>query len=261
MEIWDSHVHLSGFAGTTPEARAELALQFADRMGIARLITFMGWPFLYTPTPEQIRQQNDQVLAALKFDPQRLLGYVYVNPQDVEGSLAELRRCLVDGPMVGVKLWVAERCSQTLLDPIIALATKHNAVIYQHTWIKTTGNLPGESTPADLVELARRHPQARLICGHSGGTWELGLRTIQSASSLMYEIAGADPTAGITERAVQELGAARVIFGSDAGGRSYATQLGKILGANITEEEKALILGGNIRRMLGLILQAKGLAS
>ncbi len=261
FHIWDSHVHLNGFAGTTPEARAEQALLFADRMGISKLILFMGWPFLYTPTPEQIREQNDQVLAGLKVDPRRLLGYVYVNPADGPGSLAEIRRCVVDGPMVGLKLWVAERCSQATLDPIIALATELQAVIYQHTWIKTTGNLPGESTPSDLVELARRHPAAKLICGHSGGTWELGLRIIEQAPTVMFEIAGADPTAGITERTVETLGADRVIYGSDAGGRSYATQLAKILGADISAADQSKILGENIRRLLTPILQAKGLPS
>ncbi|MCG6157730.1 amidohydrolase family protein [Rubinisphaera margarita] len=260
-EIWDSHVHLSSFAGSTPEARAEEALRVATRMGIARLITFMGWPFALAPSPEQIREQNDQVLAALQVDPRRLLGYVYVNPLDLEGSLNEIRRCVVDGPMVGIKLWVAARCTHEHLDPILELATEHQAAIYQHTWIKTTGNLPGESTPQDLVTLAKRHPEARLICGHSGGTWELGLRIMQQAPSVMFEIAGADPTAGITERAVAEFGAERVIFGSDAGGRSFATQMAKILGAEIDDEAKAQILGGNIRRLLTPIMKAKGMLS
>jgi len=260
-EIWDSHVHLSSFRGSTPEARAEEALRVATRMGIARLITFMGWPFALSPTPEQIRDQNDQVLAAMRVDPRRVLGYVYVNPLDLEGSLNEIRRCVVDGPMVGLKLWVAARCTHEHLDPILELATEHQAAVYQHTWIKTTGNLPGESTPQDLVALAKRHPDARLICGHSGGTWELGLRIMQQAPSVMFEIAGADPTAGITERAVAEFGARRVIFGSDAGGRSYATQLAKIVGAEIDDEAKALILGGNIRRLLEPIMKAKGMLS
>ena len=58
--------------------------------------------------------------------------------------------------------------------------------------------------------------------------------------------------------AVRELGAERVLYGSDAGGRSFATQLSKVYSANITDADKNLILGGNLRRMLGPILQAKG---
>jgi len=261
-EIWDSHIHLSSFAGTTPEAKVDSLLAYADVMGISRLITFMGWPWAARPTPENVRSQNDQVLQALRHAPKRLLGYVYLNPADGPGSLDEIQRCIVDGPMVGIKLWVAERCDQKLLDPILSQAARLNAVVYQHTWIKSTGNQPGESTPAELVELARRHPGSSSICGHSGGNWELGLRAMRTAPPyLQFEIAGSDPTAGITERAVRELGAERIIYGSDAGGRSLATQLSKILGAEISDTEKALILGGNIRRLLTPILRQKGMLS
>ncbi len=258
-EIWDAHVHLASFAGSTPEAKTDSLLEFADRMGISRMITFMGWPWSYRPTPQQMEQENNQVLQALRHAPDRLLGFVYLNPADTQESLDQFRRHVVDGPMVGVKLWVAERCHGPMLDPIIELATQWQAVVYQHTWLKSTGNLEGESTPADLVQLAQRHPQCRLICGHAGGHWEWGMRIVKQSPSLMFEIAGSDPTAGITERAVQEFGAERIIYGSDAGGRSLATQLGKILGAEISDAEKSLILGGNIRRMLEPIMQRKGM--
>jgi len=49
-----------------------------------------------------------------------------------------------------------------------------------------------------------------------------------------------------------------VIFGSDAGGRSFASQLGKVMGAEIPEAARKLILGENLRRMLTPILKAKG---
>ena len=52
----------------------------------------------------------------------------------------------------------------------------------------------------------------------------------------------------------------RVIWGSDAPGRSFASQLGKVLGAEIDEEARGLILGGNLKRMLGPIMKAKGMA-
>jgi predicted TIM-barrel fold metal-dependent hydrolase len=58
--------------------------------------------------------------------------------------------------------------------------------------------------------------------------------------------------------AVRELGAERVVYGSDVGGRSFASQLAKVMGANIPESDKDLILGGNLRRLFKPILQAKG---
>jgi predicted TIM-barrel fold metal-dependent hydrolase len=131
-------------------------------------------------------------------------------------------------------------------------------VIYQHTWLKTTGNLDGESTPADLHALASRHPEASIICGHTGGNWELGIRTIRDLPHVSVDLGGGDPTSGLVEMAVRELGASRVLYGSDVAGRSFASQLGKVTAAEITPEEKQMILGQNLRRLMSPILQAKG---
>jgi predicted TIM-barrel fold metal-dependent hydrolase len=58
--------------------------------------------------------------------------------------------------------------------------------------------------------------------------------------------------------AVRELGPERVVYGSDVGGRSFASQLAKVLGAEIPDSAKELVLGGNLRRLLTPILRSKG---
>ena len=63
----------------------------------------------------------------------------------------------------------------------------------------------------------------------------------------------------MVEMAVRELGPKRIIYGSDAGGRSYASQLAKVIGADISQRDKELILGGNLQRLLGPILKEKGI--
>jgi len=262
--IWDLHCHLSGVEGRTPEQRAENLLRFADRLAIERLCLYMGYPFLEDPTPQQLREQNDQVLAVLRQFPDRFLGFVYLNPRHPAASLDEFRRCVVDGPMVGVKLWVAARAHLPALDAIVKAATAEQAVVFQHTWLKTGGlktggNLPGESTPMEVAALAARHPNARLICGHTGGAWEAGILAIRHQPNLAADLAGSEPTAGFVEMAVRELGAQRVIYGSDAGGRSFASQLGKVMGAAISNADRGLILGGNLRRLLLPILTRKGI--
>ncbi len=248
--IWDLHVHLSGVSGLTPEERASQLLRYADRLGMEKLCIYMGLKWSQDPTPEDLRQQNDEVLRALKAHPDRLIGFVYLSAHHIEASLAELERCVARGPMVGVKLWVAKRCADGQLDPVIQRAAELKALIFQHTWFKVNGNYAGESTPDDLVALAKRFPDVPLICGHTGGNWELGIRAIKAQPNLYADLAGSEPTAGYTEMAVRELGAERVLYGSDAGGRSFATQLAKVHGAAISEEEKKLIFGGNLRRLL-----------
>ena len=259
MRIWDLHCHLSGVPGLTPEERLEILLRYADRMGIERLCVYMGMKWAQDPSPEDLVVQNDEVLRAIAKFPDRAFGFVYLSAKHIERSLAELERCVASGPMVGVKLWVAQHCNVPEIDPLIARAAQLKAVIFQHTWFKTNGNYPGESTPDDLVELARRFPSVPIICGHTGGTWELGIRAIRDQKNLFADLAGSDPTAGYTEMAVRELGADRVIYGSDCGGRSFASQLAKVHGADIPEAYKQKILCDNLRQLLLPILQAKGI--
>jgi predicted TIM-barrel fold metal-dependent hydrolase len=256
--IWDLHCHLNGFDGRTPDEKMAAMIRYADRMSIERLCVYMGYPFSYDPTPEVLRAHNDQVLQAISHWHHRAFGFVYLNPKHRQASLDELNRCVRDGPMVGVKLWVALRTNAPELDVLIDRAAGLKAVIFQHTWIKTGGNLPGESTPMDLAELARRHPDVRMICGHTGGNWELGIRAIRGVPNLYSDIAGSDPTAGYVEMAVRELGAERVIYGSDVGGRSFASQLGKVMGARVPQTAKDRILGPNLRDLMMPILRAKG---
>lgn len=256
--IWDIHCHLSHMLGETPEERTGALIQFADRLDIERLVLSMGFPLHENPTPDQLRFENDQVLRALRHWSSRTVGFVYLNPNYPDFSVREFDRCVRDGPMVGVKLWVAKRCNAPELDAIVERAAALTVPILQHTWLKVGGNNPGESTPYDVVELARRHPDATIICGHSGGDWERGICVVRSSKNVSIELAGSDPTNGFVEMAVRELGAERVIFSSDAGGRSFASQLAKVMGAQIPETDRKLILGANLRRLLTPIMRAKG---
>jgi uncharacterized protein len=258
--IWDLHCHLSGIDGDTPDLRMANLIRFADRMGIERVVVFMGYPFATDPTADELRAQNDQVLQALSHWHDRAFGFAYVSPKHVDVSLAEIDRCVRNGPLVGIKLWVAGRCSDTAVDPLVERCAKLQGAVFQHTWNKVNGNLPGESTTDDLAALAARHPSTPLICGHTGGDWELGIRAIRAHTNVSIDLGGSDPTAGMVEMAVRELGPERIIFGSDAPGRSFASQLAKVQSADISNEAKSLILGGNLKRLLLPILRVKGLA-
>lgn len=258
--IWDAHSHLHRVPGETPEERITNLIRFADRMGVERLVLSQGYSAQLHPTPAQLREENDRVMRAVRRFPDRVFGSVYLSPSFVDISLQEFDRCVRDGPMVGVgELEADKRCNAPEMDPIVERAVAMKAPIHQHTWLKVNGNDPGESTPADLVELARRHPQASFICAHTGGDWERGIRMIRETKNISAEIAGFDPTSGVVEMAVRELGAERVIYGSDVGGRSFASQLAKVVGADIPDAAKKLILGGNLRRLLAPILRAKGI--
>lgn len=256
FRIWDVHSHLGSLPGDTPEERMAVLVRHMDRLGIERLILSQGYEeYVSHATPDQIRIENDRVMRAVRRFPDRAYGSLYLNPEDVDFSLKEFNRCIRDGPMVSIgEIQTDVLCSSPALDPIVERAIAMNVPILQHTWMKAGRNEPGESTPYDVVELAKRHPNAKIICGHTGGNWELGIRIIRATKNVYADLAGSDPTSGFTEMAVRELGAERVIYGSDVGGRSFASQVAKVVGAEISDDDKKLILGGNMRRLLQPVL-------
>lgn len=205
---------------------------------------------------EQLAQkQPNVILKPFERWPELLLGMIQLNANNVSASLDAINRWLQDGPMLGVYFPGggpgAMTCTHRNFDPLIERIADLNGVIMQHTWFKTGGKTaPTESTPSELAQLAARFPQQEFLCAHAGGEWEQGIRAIQNSPNVLIETSGFDATAGFIEMGVRELGAERIVFGSHLPSRSLGTELGKITAAQITEEQKKLILGENYRRLL-----------
>lgn len=208
---------------------------------------------------KMIRARPELVLKPLERWPEMLLGMIQLNANEVRASLDALDRWLRDGPMLGVYFPgggpAALACSHRNFDPLVERITELKGVIMQHTWFVTGGKPgPGISTPSELAELAARYPEQKFICAHAGGEWEQGLRAVRDSPNILVETSGFDATAGFIEMAVRELGAERIVFGTHLPSRSLGTELGKVVGADVSEKEKALILGANYRKLLEPIL-------
>jgi predicted TIM-barrel fold metal-dependent hydrolase len=211
-------------------------------------------------TEKVLRSNPDIVLKPLNRWPRKLLGMIQLNANDVSASLDALDRWLGDGPMLGVYFPGsgpgAVACTSRNFHPLVERIAELGGVIMQHTWFKTGGKQgPGTSTPAELAELASRFPMQKFICAHAGGEWERGIRAVRDSPNILIETSGFDATAGFIEMAVRELGAERIVFGSHLPSRSLGTELGKIVGANVSDKDKRLILGENYRTLLRPILR------
>jgi hypothetical protein len=260
-KIWDVHTHLFGFAGATIEEKVDDCLRFADRMGVERMLVLTSAQYGHAPDGDRLRAGNDVTIKAVKHAPDRLFGCAFMYPGSLQACLDEIDRCVGEGPCIGLKFEfdTAAGADTPELDAIMERAGKYKAVILHHTWIKTNGNMEGESTPMQLAAVCRRHPDVTMFCGHTGGNWELGIRAIRDVKNMYCDLSGSDPVAGYTEMAVRELGAERVLYGSDIQGRSFASQIGKVMGADIPDSTRRLILRENMRRLVQPILKAKGI--
>ncbi len=208
--------------------------------------------FGYQPDEGQIQQINDDTLAALDRWPQAFRGLCHVNPgHDPAFVRAEIERCLAHPLMRGVKLEVSVNARDARLDPIMAELQRRGRILLHHAWYKTTGRVAEESTPADIAALARRWPAVRIVMAHLTPAGPRGVQDVRPHANVWVDTSGAQPVAGMVEYGVRELGAERLVFGSDAPGRDLAVQLARVLGADLTEAQRQLILRENALRLLG----------
>jgi len=269
--IWDSYFTPShgrpgrdGSSGVM--ADIERSLPAIEKGGIRRLC-FFPHVGLGTTTDAvfeaAVRRRPEIILKPFERWPKLLLGMIQLNANDVRGSLEALNRWLRDGPMLGVYFSGggsgALTCTHPNFNPLVERIAELDGVIMQHTWFKTGGKQgPGESTPTELAELAARFPDQKFICAHAGGEWEQGLRAVRESENILVETSGFDATAGFIEMAVREVGSERIIFGTHLPSRSLGTELGKVIGAEISDADRRLILGANYRRLLQPIGRRKG---
>jgi predicted TIM-barrel fold metal-dependent hydrolase len=154
--------------------------------------------------------------------------------------------------MIGIKLWTAAKASDNSVEPIARKAVELDVPILQHAWDKTTGNMKDESTPADVAILAQKFPQLRIQMAHLYGAGYRGIADIAPYPNVYVDTGGGEPEAGILEYAARQIGEERILFASDAPGRGFAVQLGKVVGSDISEEAKEMILWKNAKRIYKL---------
>jgi predicted TIM-barrel fold metal-dependent hydrolase len=271
FRIWDSYFTPS-YSHPGPDGSSRLITDIerslpAIRKGEIQKLCYFPHVGIGTTTDadfEKLARSNpDVTLKALERWPKMLLGMIQLNGNNVRDSLDALNRWLRDGPMLGVYFPgggpAALPCTHRNFHPLVERIAELRGVIMQHTWFKTGGKQsPGASTPSELVELAAKYPEQKFLCAHAGGEWERGIRAVQDSPNILVETSGFDATAGFIEMAVRELGAERIVFGSHLPSRSLGTELGKVIGAEMSEREKKLILGENYRHLLKPILKKCG---
>jgi len=279
MRIWDSHYHgllLNGddsdagvermYAEHNFSSTHEKMLPFANRMGIERMVALdVGGIKTSAFAMEIVPERDEFVKKMLEAEKDHLSGIIRIDPRAPEKSCEKMERWIRRGPCIGIKYWLGY-CDHPNNDPIIRLAADLNAVVYIHTWLKVGGeprrwgggNFPDENSPMNVVELSKRFPDVPMICGHSGGDWEIAVQIVRPYPNIYFEFAGSDSHSGAVDFAVKELGADRITWGGHGPSRSFATELSKVLDADLTPDERRKVFGGNYRRLAEKIFRQKG---
>lgn len=208
----------------------------------------------YSPDQAEISLLNAAVAAICEEDP-LFAGYVYVDPLH-QDAMDTLQYWLPHPCMVGMKLWVSCRCDETACDSLYEYCAAEKAPVLIHAFEKAAGQLPGESTAYHVRRAALRHPETTFIMAHLGGNCYTNVPLIADLPNVLVDFSGTICRADDLPYAIELLGSARILFGSDMPG-AFAASYGQLLACNCTPAEKKQIAYENAKRIFPKMTLAK----
>lgn len=182
-----------------------------------------------------------------------LLQWVIIDPTRPE-TYAQADRMLRAPWCVGVKVHPEEHGYPIAEhgDRLFGFCAERGALVLAHS---------GEdnSLPRDYLRFADRYPDLRLILGHLGNSTDGDprgqVRAIAEArhGNLWTDTSSAKSMwSRLIEWAVGEIGAERILFGSDCPLYATAAQHARVAKAEISAADRELILGRNAVALLGI---------
>lgn len=231
-----------------------LGLHEKDRKTILRAIELYDISRVYisalgaeTPDKDEVVALNREASRFINDYPDRIGGFVYVSPEH-DNAVDVVRRGIEEQGFDGVKLWVSTFCNDECVFPVVEAAMSYNAPILLHAFKKADGQCTYETTAIHVADLARRYPEAKFIMAHLGGCCYDAIPQIREFKNVYTDISGSIYRAADVDYTVRELGAERVLFGTDMPG-SYLVNYGQVLDANLTEDARELIFSGNALKL------------
>ena len=250
---WHEHVWFKEVDGRPTEeldmAHCDRQIEVADWLGVDKLVVSL--PVLndkHCP-PERFILANNLVHKAIKRYPDRLYGMAFVNPGYQKGAVAEVERCVKELGFVGLKLYHQYFMDDPVQNVLVEKCIELDIPILMHAAALTKpGGVPYSGQPrltdgTRMAAMARRYPEATFIMAHigGGGNWQWQIRAIADCPNVYADISGSVYERSLVEESVRLLGADRLLFGADG---MWSASVGKILGAEISEDEKKKILRG-----------------
>lgn len=242
VPIIDAHGHLGRwYQFPTHLASAEAVLRTMDRVGINTLcvsghVSAAGVDFV---------RGNDECMNAMQQYPGRFFAYITVYPNHPDGVLQEIQRCEAGGlRALKIHSYHGKPYNAPEYQPAYERANEMGYPVLAHTWGKEL---------AEIREMAQQYPRINWLLAHSGvNQWDDYVKIAKDFDNVYLEICTSLTGYRWVERFIKEVGAHKVLFGSDVAFLSVTQQLGRVALANITEEEKRQVLGLNAKRIFNL---------
>ena len=239
--VIDAHAHI-GSQSPFPiyDSSPEGMLAAMDRMGVRTMCVSS----ILTLTASMERGNDDTIAAVAKW-PGRFWGYSIVDPARPEALEAELARCLAAG-LGGIKIHSYRNLpyNHENYTPVYRFAAVHHLPVLAHT----------EEVELDAIEpVLDAWPTVPFLFAHAGClSPEKHARLAETYANAYLELCVSQCPRGLLEYFVGRGLAGKLLYGTDTPLIMGEHQLGRVIFADISLEDKCLILGGNAQRVLGL---------
>lgn len=249
VKVIDMHTHIvasdaKSVSTMMPDSDSDHIIQKMDRLGIDSVLTAPWSGISYSGM-----MGNTEVLAAADAYPHRILGYSTINihaPEEITAAI-QMHKEHPD-IFVGIKPYPPYQefsLADDRLKPWFAYANRHHLPMLVHA---------DNAIYAEQVDgLADQYPDITFILAHSGADFSIARinsAVAQKHGNVVLDITYTATGRGMIEFLVSQVGADKVLFGSDQPMRDPSPQLGWVCYAKLTTEEKKQILAENIERIL-----------
>lgn len=237
--IIDSHNHIGPGPG---QQSAETLIAGMDRAHVDRAVVF---PYVEALTPGH----NDWMAETVAQHADRLIGYAAVNPWQA-GAADEVRRAVVEKGLRGLKLHpflhAYSIAQHDLVDPLFAVCQDLGIPIVAH------GAGEWSNMPLQFDEMARTFPDVTLVIAHMGTIWGFQEALLAAERRPNVLLGTALAFSGFVQQAVERVGAEKVLMETDSPVQAFEAEIAKIEIAVPDPASRALVMGGNIARILRL---------
>jgi hypothetical protein len=254
LDVVDAHAHVGPYRNfLIPENDAAGLVRVMDRCGIS--LTCLSAHMALGP--DWIAGNRMTAEAVAQF-PGRLVGHAAASPHQPERVPGELEFCFDHLGLRAIKLHpdlAAYPVDGEGYQPAWEFAAERRSLVLVHTFHGSR-----YCDPPTVAKLAERFPHIPILLVHSGSltaAFPGAIAAARAHANLYLDLSGSYITGAWIARMVREVGADRVIFSSDIPFIDLRYSLGRVLNAGLTPTEQALVLGGNIRRLLGLPVAPK----
>ena len=242
--LFDTHIHIGTARHTGRRHQAADIIAAMDNFGIDYSVAI---PF---PVVDDYRQQHDEIGAAIRHYPGRLVGAACLNPFIAQPDFHdEVRRCREELGFRALKFQPQYQPLNPLLESSAFLF--ETALENQMTLIVHTGSGIPFSLPSMYLLAAKRYPDLNFVMAHCGGGGLFFGEAIVAASlfpNVYLELSSLMPNQVL--EVLHHVPSNRLMAGSDLP-ENLSIELTKLLELPISDADKRNILSGTASRLFG----------